>query len=210
MENDTRGRILAAACEVFGELGFKAATVRRITQAAGVNAAAVNYHFQGKRALYQAVFERCFEEAFAAVPPVEFPAGAPPEEKLALFIRAYVHRIFSPGGPGFSQAKTRLVLRELVEPVGVEGPFKRRALPELGKLGDVVEELLGPGLAPDARTRTVFSILGQCLVHVFARTMVGYFDPEFHTSFSVEALADHIVRFSLGGTAALAKGDSHA
>ena len=45
-------RLLHAAGEVFAERGFRAATVRQITERAGVNLAAINYHFHDKGELY--------------------------------------------------------------------------------------------------------------------------------------------------------------
>jgi len=55
---DTRGRILDAAEALFVEHGFEATSMRTITATAGVNLAAVNYHFGSKEALIQEVFRR--------------------------------------------------------------------------------------------------------------------------------------------------------
>lgn len=57
----TRERILDAAEQVFATHDFAEATVRPITAAAGVNLAAVNYHFGSKEALYLAVLRRRLE-----------------------------------------------------------------------------------------------------------------------------------------------------
>ena len=57
-ETDTRVRILDAAELLFTEHGFDATTLRQITAAAGVNLAAVNYHFGSKEALIREVFRR--------------------------------------------------------------------------------------------------------------------------------------------------------
>lgn len=54
---DTRERILDAAEALFGEFGF-GASLRTITNAAGVNLASVNYHFGSKDALMEAVIDR--------------------------------------------------------------------------------------------------------------------------------------------------------
>lgn len=55
---DTVHRILDAAEVLFAERGFTETSLRTITSTAGVNLAAVNYHFGSKKELIQAVFER--------------------------------------------------------------------------------------------------------------------------------------------------------
>jgi AcrR family transcriptional regulator len=51
----TRNRLLAAGLELFGRDGFDAVTTRQIADAAGVNQAAIPYHFGGKEGVYRAV-----------------------------------------------------------------------------------------------------------------------------------------------------------
>src|ERR1700719_4583995 len=73
-EEKTRDKILTAAGEVFAEQGFEGATIRAITERAGVNVAAVNYHFRDKAELYtRVVVDACsartaFREAMAEAP----------------------------------------------------------------------------------------------------------------------------------------------
>lgn len=55
---DTTSRILDEAEKLFAERGFDRVTVRDITETAGVNLAAINYHFGGKEDLIAAVFDR--------------------------------------------------------------------------------------------------------------------------------------------------------
>ena len=55
---ETRYRILDAAEALFVEHGLEATSMRVITARAGVNLAAVNYHFGSKDALIQEVFKR--------------------------------------------------------------------------------------------------------------------------------------------------------
>ena len=55
---DTKTRILDAAERLFVEHGFEATSLRQLTTAAGVNLAAVNYHFGSKEELFQAVLTR--------------------------------------------------------------------------------------------------------------------------------------------------------
>jgi AcrR family transcriptional regulator len=54
----TRDRVLGAAERLFATRGIDAVSVRDITEAAGANLAAVNYHFGSKRGLVVAIVER--------------------------------------------------------------------------------------------------------------------------------------------------------
>ena len=54
----TKDRILDAAEHLFAHHGFDATSLRMITAAAGVNLASVNYHFQSKNSLIEAVLTR--------------------------------------------------------------------------------------------------------------------------------------------------------
>lgn len=51
---ETRLRIINAALDVFGTLGFEEASTRGIADRAGVNLAALHYYFAGKDGLYRA------------------------------------------------------------------------------------------------------------------------------------------------------------
>jgi AcrR family transcriptional regulator len=58
--SDTKSRLLRVAERLFAEHGFGGVSVRQLTAAAGVNLAAVNYHFGSKEGLLGAIFEqRC-------------------------------------------------------------------------------------------------------------------------------------------------------
>jgi AcrR family transcriptional regulator len=57
-ENGTRERVLDAAERLFSERGIDATSLRALTREAGVNLAAVHYHFGCKDSLLDAVVER--------------------------------------------------------------------------------------------------------------------------------------------------------
>jgi AcrR family transcriptional regulator len=54
----TKDRILDAAERLFADHGFEGASIRAIVEAAGVNLAAIHYHFRSKEALLEAVLTR--------------------------------------------------------------------------------------------------------------------------------------------------------
>ena len=79
---DTRERILDAAERLFMAHGYDGTSMRQITGEAGVNLAAVNYHFGSKEALIQEVFRRRLnwlnEERMRALDELEATADGQP------------------------------------------------------------------------------------------------------------------------------------
>lgn len=57
----TRKRILQAAEKIFARGGYRAMTLREVTNEANVNLAAVNYHFGSKTNLMRALIRERFE-----------------------------------------------------------------------------------------------------------------------------------------------------
>lgn len=66
-QHDTAKKLLDAAERLFAQHGFAETSLRTITSKAGVNLAAVNYHFGSKEALIQAVFQRYLDPFAEAV-----------------------------------------------------------------------------------------------------------------------------------------------
>ncbi|HSR87904.1 MAG TPA: CerR family C-terminal domain-containing protein, partial [Pontiella sp.] len=92
----TKDRLLAAACRIFADKGFRDATVAEICDAADANIAAVNYHFGSKEALYDAVWRYVFELASAAYPiDGSLPENPVLEDYIYSYANALLHRIFS-------------------------------------------------------------------------------------------------------------------
>ncbi len=67
---ETRLRIILVAIDLFGRLGFDGVSTREIAAAAGVNAPALQYYFQGKEGLYRACAEHIAQRIAAAVDPL--------------------------------------------------------------------------------------------------------------------------------------------
>jgi AcrR family transcriptional regulator len=67
---ETRGRILEAALELFAASGFEGASTRTIADQAGVNLPAIQYYFGSKEGLYRAVVEQFSLEMQAGVSPI--------------------------------------------------------------------------------------------------------------------------------------------
>jgi AcrR family transcriptional regulator len=193
LQETTRDRLLAAAREVFAELGFKGATVREICRRAEVNVAAVNYHFNGKEALFMAALE---------LEPIDNLIGTSGEAdsaemRLTRFIREFLTRLMDKGCTPHSQ----LILRELLEPSpALDSIAKAIMVPLHEHLTGLVRGVVGDAVAPDAVRRCVFSIFGQCTYYRNAREINRrvYPDLDFGAD-EIEATANHIAEFSLAG-----------
>jgi len=144
---DTKTRILDAAERLLSERGFTAISLRAVTAGAGVNLGAVNYHFQSKKALIQAVFARRLEplnrRRLAALDACEARAAGKPVP-LEELLHAFLGPVMKPDGAG--SGFVQLMGRMYTEPsLDVRRVFSaemgkiaqrfisafRRALPEL-------------------------------------------------------------------------------
>ncbi|ABE40130.1 transcriptional regulator, TetR family [Rhodopseudomonas palustris BisB5] len=68
--SDTQSRMIQAAIEVFGSLGYAGASTRQLAKHAGVNQAAIPYHFGGKRELYLAAASAIADNIQTRVDPI--------------------------------------------------------------------------------------------------------------------------------------------
>ena len=195
--DETRRQILEAAGEVFAEAGFSHSTVREICQRAGVNIAAVNYHFGDKESLYTEVLRDSQRMAFEKYPPLlGVAADAHPEEKLRAFVRSFLLRLFD-NGP--ITRFGRIMSREMVEPTGaLDGLLKERLRPMAGLLRGILAEILGRSPEDELVRLCVFSVVSQCVFYHHCRTMISRLAPEQRLDASVvDHLAGHITDFSL-------------
>jgi AcrR family transcriptional regulator len=108
----TRERLIETAIELFGERGIGATSLRALTEAAGTNIAAVNYHFRSKEGLLRAVIDETMrtvnEERRRRLDELEA-ATKPPA--VADLVRAFVEPGLSP-----DSAVARFLGRVISEP----------------------------------------------------------------------------------------------
>lgn len=77
-------RILDAATDAFGQLGYDGAKVEAIARRAGVNKAGLYYHVGNKDRLYEAVLLRLFGQVAATLEEAVVPGAAPGEALASL------------------------------------------------------------------------------------------------------------------------------
>lgn len=199
MPNDpTKAKLIEAAGEEFAAKGFERATIRAISERAGANIAAVNYHFGDKERLYEAALLEAHQCSKARVDPAVAEATA--EDRLRSFVRQMLGNILDKGRRGTWHEA--LMIRELVQPTAAVDTLVREAIrPRFQYLTQALRELM-----PDADDRKVhalaFSTVGQCLYYKFSHPvssrLVGQAALD---ALDVDYLTDHIASVILATAA---------
>lgn len=118
-QTDTRARILQEAEALFAEHGFDAVSMRDLTARAGVNLAAVNYHFGSKQALLAAVFasraNALVEERLRLIDKLPRDKQGRPalEAVIEAFLRPSLEMSQQPGGTHHMRLRARLALERV-------------------------------------------------------------------------------------------------
>jgi AcrR family transcriptional regulator len=161
---DTKTRILDAAEKLFGEKGFDATSLRDITTEADVNLAAVNYHFQSKESLIEAVILRgagpVTERRLAML------EAAGPKATVEQIVEAFVGPVleydFQPMAP--------LMARVLSSPEIMQRVFKRHIEALSQRFADAIALAL-PELSPAERMWRLHFTAGA-MAHTVTRAPV--------------------------------------
>ena len=202
VEEKTRDKILTAAGDVFAEHGFEGATIRAITERAGVNVAAVNYHFRDKSELYtRVVLDAC--SLRAAWRNVKADAPDSPEERLRSLIYYFLRALLDPDRPAW---KRRLMAREMSEPTeALDVLIEENIRPFRNEfLVPALNELTGGRCTQRQVSLLSASIMGQCMYYVQSQPIIVRLYPDFKIGDAeIVEIADHISRFSLAAIAGL-------
>jgi AcrR family transcriptional regulator len=207
---DTPGRLLAAAAELFAERGFHGTTVRDIAQRAGANVASASYHFGSKDGLYLGVLRTHFAEIRRRL---ERRRISTEDVELDRLTREELVRVL--------QSRIATMLEMLIgPPPGLHGTLMIREMTDPSEaLPVIVEEFirpqieetgallrrLEPSLSDSDVERCVFSIMGQAMFYRLTRPaqLVLQRRDELPRGLAKD-LARHIAEFSVGGMSRLA------
>jgi len=151
---ETKQRILDAAERLFATAGVAGTSLRSVIREAGVNLAAVHYHFGSKDALVNAVIARHFrplnEERLRRLEEVKQKAGKkhPSVEKIIeAFVAPTLHLC---ADPERGQVFMKLIGRLLAEPQYFFGKVMPAQMADVrDSFVDAMERAV-PGLAPEA------------------------------------------------------------
>jgi AcrR family transcriptional regulator len=201
-DSDTRTRILDSAERLFAEAGFAATSVRGITADAGVNLAAVNYHFGSKDALLVAVLERRLapvnSERLRRLDALEEAAGGQaldPETALRAFLEPPFRKMreWGDGGQKFMQLVGRILSDTNPR---MQAIFVERFEEILARFTKALQRAL-PELAPEEVSRRLHFVIGGMAhtltwSHKIAR-LSGQKRPDMHS------MLEDLVQFAAAG-----------
>lgn len=193
--------LLDVAGRVFAARGYAAATSKEICERAGVNLAAVNYHFGGKQGLYRSVLAEAHRQLMT-LEQLHGLAGlsGPPSARLEAVLRQFVRHAI--GEPGSWSA--RLLMRELISPSPLAEAFADSTVrPKTVVMLELVAQILRRPASEAAVQRAMAFMFMPCLALLAAL-------PEVEDKFlpaiqgDPESLATELVAFVLAGLDALA------
>jgi AcrR family transcriptional regulator len=197
-DRETRARLLHAAARLFAERGFARVTVRDICKKARANVAAVNYHFGGKDGLYRAVMRHAMETMQATTAAAsEAGRGLPAAERIRAYVSVFADRLL---GVHHETWIHQLMLREMSDPTPALAAVAEEVLkPRMMYLSSAIAELLH--CAPDDPRvlRCALSVTCQFNSMLWTRAVATLLDAEAGVPGSIDEIAEHIARFSLGG-----------
>ena len=205
----TRERLLVTASRIFAEKGYQEATVAEICEQAETNIASVNYHFRDKESLYLEAWRYAFQQDMLRHP-VEASNSddITNEARLTARIRALIARIADPDAHFFA-----IVHREMAQQSSLlEKIMVTEINPERHALIALLTELLGPTATEQQVQFCHASIIGQCFHLLKVKHL--RLSPETQryviSMTDAEAYAEHVVKFSLAGIAAIRIANEHA
>jgi len=199
---DTKSRLLTAAGELFAERGFDGATARQICDRAGVNLAAINYHFKSKEQLYVEAVRAAAPIFHEELAELEVELSQSPEnmtreravELLKRYIRLLMRHMVGVEVPDW---KVKLIMREMLEPTGSCQEFFRQHVQRSFEILTRIVSLVVPPRTPEhRRVQIALSIVSQCVHYRMARDVIRHLVPNpDDPAFGPDALASHIIEF---------------
>ncbi|QGY31721.1 TetR/AcrR family transcriptional regulator [Pantoea cypripedii] len=201
----TRERILTAAGELIANQGLANTTNKQIASTAGVDLAAINYHFGGREGLYLAVLSLAHQHyldgnKLAALANSELP----PEEKLSLFLEAFITKLSE--GNGWHG---RVFARELLAPsVQLADFINKEGLGKVQSIRKIVSEVAGMSPDDPALLPCMLSVVAPCMMLMVAGDRIPGPIREI-VAMQRQALTEHFRLFSLAGLQAIREKHQH-
>jgi TetR/AcrR family transcriptional regulator, regulator of cefoperazone and chloramphenicol sensitivity len=194
LHDETRGRVVEAASEIFAEAGFEKATIREICARAHANIAAVNYHFGDKLGLYTEVLKAAISNQRDVAS--EAQEVSDPEQALRHFVRGMLRKMHEAERPAWY---ARVMIHELAQPTpALDVVVEHMIRPNSRVLCAIVGKILDRPPLDETTRLCAVSIMGQVVHHVHARPVISALWPDLEAnSETIDKIANHITDFSL-------------
>jgi AcrR family transcriptional regulator len=204
-QHETRTRILDAAEELFMLHGFGGTSMRLLTSKAGVNLAAVNYHFGSKDALIEAVFRRRLDPMniarIAALEALETNGTPDADAIIRAFVGASLRMLEDAKGGG--RNFIRLLGRTYTEPAkGIRHLIGQMYAPTMQRYKAALERAL-PQMPREElvwRMHFMFGTLAYTLAATDTVQLIAGSKPE--DRYDARLLEDRLTAFLASGLAA--------
>ncbi len=204
----TRQRLLVTASRIFAEKGYQDATIAEICEQAETNIASVNYHFGDKENLYLEAWRYAFQEDLRNH---SSDGGIDPETsaevRLAGRIKSLIARIADPNSSFFA-----IVHKEMAQQTSLLQKIMEQEInPERQALMALIKEVLGDNATDKQLQFCHASIIGQCFHLLKVKNMKLNDETRRYVMdlSDAEAFAEHVVKFSLAGMAAIRHDNRH-
>jgi TetR/AcrR family transcriptional regulator, regulator of cefoperazone and chloramphenicol sensitivity len=200
-DKETRERLLSTAERMFAERGFSKVTIRQICKTARANVAAVNYHFNGKKGLYDEVVRSAIKIMQSTTDSIrEAGSNRPPEDQLATYISLFLKRVVAARTGWIHQ----LMMHELSDPTpALDLVMKKVVQPRMNYLREVIASMFDCEPSDPRVERCAMSVQSQCLA--LLTHPVAALRPRSMNDRELDLLAQHIAQFSLAGVRAIRK-----
>ena len=190
---DTKTRILDAAERLIALHGFEATSLRDITADAGVNLAAVNYHFQSKDSLIDAVIERRIEPVNRKR--LELPAAAGSHPALPDILKAFLAPVLAADlGPAVSMMGRMLANPEQF----LDRVFRKHLIGVSQRFQEALAQAV-PHLAIEERTWRFHFVVGMMAHTLCCASVLPGITNGICTLSDRQALIERAVAFSAAG-----------
>lgn len=178
-----RTRLIGEAARIFAEKGYATASTREICTAAGLNVAAIHYHFGGKEGLYREVLLGPIRQLAAQLDGFDDPA-LPLTEALRRMLGAFVGLVAEAGAASCAVADAlieqglRLHLREMVEPSPVyAATVAQHIMPHHQAMARMLARHIGVTAPDDDVHRLAFALVAMAHDYCMSREFMNILAP---------------------------------
>ena len=191
----TKSKILEAAGQLIAQNGFAQTSNKQIAQAAEVDLAAINYHFDGRDGLYKAVLAEAHTHYIDEKRLLELvESSLPPTQKLEIFYEAIVNKLIEK-----DIWHSKVFIRELFSPSLYLHEFMANdGARKFQSVRKIISEVAGLDEDHPALLPCVLSTIAPCFMLIITNTNIP--TPIQNISqIESQQLVKHLMTFSLAG-----------